>query len=108
MRLLSDDGRAKISKLAGELTNSTDINFSPLHLACFAKNDAYRTRAICTDADTEEKACANSMTIIEGDFLMSVWLISQGLTVRSWKLKCIIFLMNFSKNWDISLHNGVR
>ncbi|MBR1438028.1 MAG: hypothetical protein IJ587_05765 [Synergistaceae bacterium] len=68
MRLLSDDGRAKISKLAGKLTSSTDINFFPLHLACFAKNDAYRTRAICTDADTEEKAWANSMTIIEGGF----------------------------------------
>ena len=66
--LLSDDARAKIATLANELADSKDINFSPLHLAWFAKNDADRTRAIFTDSDTEEKAWANSTTIIEGGF----------------------------------------
>ncbi len=65
-RLLSDNERAKISNLAGELADSSDINLSPLHVAWFAKNDADRTRAIYTDADTTKKAWANSMTIIEG------------------------------------------
>ena len=70
-RLLNADSneRAKISKLAGELANSKDINFSPLHLAWFAKNDADRTRVMGNDADTEEKAWANSMTIIEAGFI---------------------------------------
>ena len=69
-RLLNADSneRAKISKLAGELADSKNINLSPLHLAWFAKNDADRTRAIYNDADTEKKAWANSMTIIEGGF----------------------------------------
>ena len=65
-RLLSDNEREKISNLANELVDSTDINFSPLHVAWFAKNDANRTRAFYNDADTTKKAWANSMTIIEG------------------------------------------
>ena len=65
-RLLSDNEREKISVLANELVDSTDINFSPLHVAWFAKNDANRTRAFYNDADTTKKAWANSMTIIEG------------------------------------------
>ena len=60
-RLLSDDERAKVANFAGELADSRDINFSPLHLAWFAKNDADRTRAIFTNADTEEKAWTDSM-----------------------------------------------
>ena len=46
-RLLStsDDENAKVSALANDLADSTDINFSPLHVAWFAKNDADRTRA---------------------------------------------------------------
>ena len=73
-RLLSDDERAKVANFAGELADSRDVNFSPLHLAWFAKNDADRTRAIFTNADTEEKAWANSMSgtdsgaIFEGGF----------------------------------------
>ena len=69
-RLLNADPneRAKISKLASELDNPKDINFSPLHLAWFTKNDADRTRAAGNDADTEKKAWANSMTIFEGGF----------------------------------------
>ena len=64
-RLLRDDERAKIKKLADELADSRDINFSPLHVAWFAKNDADRTRAIYTDADTPKKAWTDAMTIIE-------------------------------------------
>ena len=73
-RLLRDNERAKVANFAGELAVSTDINLSPLHLAWFAKNDADRTRAVFTNADTEEKSWANSMlnnesgAIFEGGF----------------------------------------
>ena len=69
-RLLNADSneRAKISKLANELADSRDINFSALHLAWFAKNDADKTRAADNDADTEEKSWANSIKDSEGIF----------------------------------------
>ena len=69
-RLLNADSneRAKVSKLASELANPTDINFSEFHLAWFTKNDADRSRAAYNDADTEEKAWGNSMTIVNDGF----------------------------------------